>query len=101
MFRSTTIIRELVLNLVNVIYMLKHSVKLRRYMLFGDMAACHRVACVLCAVFCTAHNPVIKFLHPRCTCVAGSGGTVLASSPASGYRLPATGNIVGALYHSL
>ena len=41
MFRSTTIIRELVLNLANVIFMLKHSVKLRRYMLFGDVAACH------------------------------------------------------------
>jgi len=30
--------------------MLKHSVKLRRYMSFGDVAACHRAACVLCAV---------------------------------------------------
>jgi len=30
--------------------MSKHSVKLRRYMLFGDVAACHRAACVLCAV---------------------------------------------------
>jgi len=50
MFRSTTIIRELVLNLAKVIFMLKHSVKLRRYMLFGDEAACHRAACVLCAV---------------------------------------------------
>ena len=49
MFRSTTIIRELVLNLAKVIFMLKHSVKLRRYMLFGDVAAYHRVACVLCA----------------------------------------------------
>ena len=50
MFRSTTIIRELVLNLAKVIFMLKHSVKLRRYMLFGDVVACHRAACVLCAV---------------------------------------------------
>ena len=50
MFRSTAIIRELVLNLAKVIFMLKHSVKLRRYMLFGDVAACHRAACVLCAV---------------------------------------------------
>ena len=40
MFRSTTIIRELVLNLAKVIFMLKHSVKLRRYMLFGDVVAC-------------------------------------------------------------
>jgi len=37
MFRSTNIIREVVLNLVKVIFMLKHSVKLRRYMLFGDV----------------------------------------------------------------
>jgi len=38
------------MNLAKVIFMLKHSVKLRRYMIFGDVAACHRVACVLCAV---------------------------------------------------
>jgi len=50
MFRSTTIIFELVLNLAKV--MLKHSVQLRRYMLFGDVAACYRTMCVLCA----AHN---------------------------------------------
>ena len=31
MFRSSTIIRELALNLAKVIFMLKHSVKLRRY----------------------------------------------------------------------
>jgi hypothetical protein len=40
MFRYTTIIRELVLNLAKVIFILKYSVKLRRYMLFGDVAAC-------------------------------------------------------------
>jgi len=56
MFRSTTIIRELALNLAKVILMLKHSVKLRRYKLFGDVAACHRVACVLCAVHSTQHT---------------------------------------------
>ena len=50
MFRSTIIIRELVLNLAKVIFMLKYSVKLRRYMLFGDMAGYNRAACVLCAV---------------------------------------------------
>jgi hypothetical protein len=32
MFRSTTIIRELVLNLAKVTLMLKQSVNLRRYM---------------------------------------------------------------------
>ena len=40
MFRSTTIIRELVMNLAKIILMLKHSVKLSRYMLFGDVVAC-------------------------------------------------------------
>jgi len=46
MFRSTTIIRELVLNLAKVILMLKHSVKLRRDMLSGDVAAyCHITRC--------------------------------------------------------
>ena len=39
MYRSTTIISELVLNMAKVIFTLKHSVKLRRYMLFGDVAA--------------------------------------------------------------
>ena len=42
MFRSTAILRELVLNLAKVIFMLKDLVKLRRHMLFGDVAAsCH------------------------------------------------------------
>ena len=44
MFESTTIIRELVLNLAEVIFMLQHSVKLGRYMLFGEVAACHRAS---------------------------------------------------------
>jgi len=46
MFRSTTIIRELVLNLAKIIYMLKHSVKLHRYMLFVDVPA-HNTPSVL------------------------------------------------------
>jgi hypothetical protein len=40
MFRSTAIIRELALSLAKVIFMLKQSVKLRRYVLCGDVAAC-------------------------------------------------------------
>jgi len=40
MFRSSTIIRELVLNLAKVIFMLKHWVKLRHYLLCGCVAAC-------------------------------------------------------------
>ena len=50
MFRSSTIIRELALNLGKVIFMLKHLVKLRRYLLCGCVAACHGMACVLYAV---------------------------------------------------
>ena len=50
MFRSLTIIRERVLNLAKVISTLKHSVKLRRYLLCGCVAACHGMACVLYAV---------------------------------------------------
>jgi hypothetical protein len=48
MFRSSTIIRELVLSLAKV--MLKHSVKLCPYRLSGSVAACLGVACVLCVV---------------------------------------------------
>ena len=45
MFRSPTIVRELALNLAKVIFMLKHSVKLRRYLLCGCVAAsCHTTA---------------------------------------------------------
>ena len=39
MFRSSTVIRELALNLAKVIFILKHSVKLRRYLLCGCVAA--------------------------------------------------------------
>jgi hypothetical protein len=48
MFRSSTIIRELVLSLAKV--MLEQSVKLCPYRLCGGVAACLGVACVLCAV---------------------------------------------------
>ena len=44
MFRSSTIIRELALNLAKIIFMLTHSVKLRRYLLCGCVAACHGMA---------------------------------------------------------
>ena len=39
MFRSSTIIRELALNLAKVIFTLKRSVKLRRYLLCGCVTA--------------------------------------------------------------
>ena len=47
MFLASTIIRELAMNLEKVIFMLKHSLKLRRYLLCGCVAACHGMACVL------------------------------------------------------
>jgi len=50
MFWFSTIFRELALNLVKVIFTLKHSVKLSRYLLCGCVAACHGMVCVLCAV---------------------------------------------------
>ena len=46
-FRSSTIIREPALNLAKVIFILKHSVKLCRYLLCGCVAACQGVASVL------------------------------------------------------
>jgi hypothetical protein len=44
MFRYSTIIRELALNLAKVIFMLKHSVELRLYLLYDFVAACHGMA---------------------------------------------------------
>ena len=52
MFRSTTTMREHVLYLAKVIFMLKHSLKLRRYTL-------RRVCCVLC----TVHNTHTALRH--------------------------------------
>ena len=40
MFRFSTIIRELALNLAKVIFTLKHSAKLSNYLLSGCVAAC-------------------------------------------------------------
>ena len=81
MFRSTTIIRELSLNLTKVIFMLKHSVKLRRYMLFDDVVACHRAACVLCAAQVSSIQSAIAILSSvACPNVQGGSnmtGTVL------------------------
>ena len=45
MFRSSTILRELVQILANVTLLLKHSVKLYRCILGGDVAACHGTVC--------------------------------------------------------
>jgi hypothetical protein len=56
MFRSSTIIRELTLNLAKVILMLKLSVKLRRRILCGCVAAYHGMACVFYAVHSIQHT---------------------------------------------
>ena len=50
MFRSSTIIRELEMNLAKVIFILKHSVKLCRYLLCRCVAACYGMAYVLYVV---------------------------------------------------
>ena len=67
MFRSSTIIREPALNLAKVIFMLKHSIKLRRYLLCGCVAACHGMACVLHAVqnaHSMQHTRIVYGLFP-------------------------------------
>ena len=60
MFRSSTIVRELALNPAKIIFMSKHSVKLRRYLLYDWVAACHGIACV-CLMLCILHS--IKHTH--------------------------------------
>ena len=66
MFRSSTIIRELALNLAKVIFTLKHSVELRRYLLCGCVAACcHTTAQVAMRQHC--HLVALLFLHFQAT----------------------------------
>jgi hypothetical protein len=67
MFRSSTIIRELVLSLSKVI--LKHSVKLCPYRLCGSVAACLGVACVLCAVQNGTESGDFFFVEGFVTCL--------------------------------
>ena len=47
---------SLQLSLAKVILILKYSVKLSRNLLFGGVAACPSVACVLSAVLCRTHS---------------------------------------------
>jgi hypothetical protein len=47
---------SLQLSLAKAILILKHSVRLRRNLLCGGVAACPGTARVLCAVLCTAHS---------------------------------------------
>jgi len=50
MFRSSTILRELVESLAKDTLLLKHSEKLRRCIVCADVVACRETACVLCVV---------------------------------------------------
>ena len=73
MFRSSTILRELVQSLAKVIFLLKYSVELYPCILCGDVAACRETACVLFVVQTdtqtaqqTARTPfhdVLQYLH--------------------------------------
>jgi hypothetical protein len=63
---------SLQLGLVKVIMILKHSERLRRNLLYGGVAACPSMACVLFAVLCraqhTIHTPYWDMLqHYRIT----------------------------------
>jgi len=49
------------LSLAKVILILKHSVRLRRNLLWGGVVACPSMACVLCAVQSTAHRLVTNY----------------------------------------
>ena len=59
MFPSSTILREPVQSLAKVTLLLKHSVKLRRCILCGDVVACREMACMLFVVqteVCTTYS---------------------------------------------
>ena len=57
MFRSSTILRELVQSLAKIIILLKHSVKLSHCILCGDVAACHGMACTHAIPWHAATSP--------------------------------------------
>ena len=59
MFRYSTILRDLVQSLAKAIFLLKHSVKLSRCILCGNVTACHGMACV----FHTPFNDMLPHLH--------------------------------------
>ena len=72
MFRSSTIIRELVLSLAEVIFMLKHSVKLRRYVcmrLCGSIVpVIHIIECISWTIKCLLllmHGVTMKIDHKQ------------------------------------
>ena len=60
MFRSSTILRELVQSLAKVIFLSKYSVKLCRCILCGDVSARRETACVLFVVELEMLQHVVK-----------------------------------------
>ena len=77
MFRSSTVIRELALNLAKVIFMLKLSVKLRRYLLCGCVASCHGMTCVLYAVHSPQHTTLTEYFNISITLARFSAGFLM------------------------
>jgi hypothetical protein len=53
---SSTIIRDIALNMTKVIFTLKHSVKLRRYLLCGCVVAHHEMRVLYAVQNALAHN---------------------------------------------
>jgi hypothetical protein len=62
MFRSSTILREIVQSLAKVTLLLKHSVKLRPCMC-GIVAACREMACVLFVMQSAGYAKLCKGRH--------------------------------------
>ena len=79
MFRSSTILRELVQSLAKVTFLLKHLAKLRYCILCGDVAACRKTVCVLFVVqtslwynantMLPAGRPATSCVHYTTSCV--------------------------------
>ena len=69
MFRSSTILRLLVQSLAKVTLLLKHSVKLRRCILCGDVAACREIACVLFVVQTVQQKVLLNFSKFKTKCI--------------------------------
>jgi hypothetical protein len=61
---------SLQLSLVKVILISKHSIRLRRYLLCGGVAACPGMACVFCAVqsetVLLLANELCEYQNARC-----------------------------------
>ena len=71
--RSLSRSLQLSLAKVRLMLLVKHSVKLRRYLLCGGVAACPGMACVLCAVQSTAHSTHVILGHAVLCCAVPVG----------------------------